>query len=175
MSDNNMSMKRLPQNFRPVINKISKIPGLGDEKDYKDMVSSYNQINNILEEEGGEYYDINNVIHQYRIQNDVLPVVMRIRKLMKHRNKTVYQMATKTEHWTQCLKRLKKIAIKDTGKYVHTKVVVEAFIKTLKPYADHWMGFWTTINTDHDGNIVDVELFDAEDLRNFLDLIHNQK
>lgn len=165
------NMKKLPQNFRPVIDKIAKIPGLGTEKNYAAIKSSYNQINKILEESGCECYDLNNVIQNYRVNNEILPIVMKIKRLMKHRNKELYQQAVKSEHWTTCLKKLKKLAISETGRYVHTKEVRDSLDKTLEPYANHWNGYWTVFNSNEVGDIVGVELFDHGDLERFLSLL----
>lgn len=167
-------MKKLPNNFKPAIDKIGVLDGWGDISTYQNANKLYNDVNRILTDSGCEFYDMNNVIHKYRAENEVLPVVKNLKKLMRSRNKELYQQAVRSAEWKLCLGKLKKLANDRLDRYVHTKEVERALVKTLTPYADHWLGFWTAFTTDEEGNISSIELFDRDDIESFLDELRQQ-
>lgn len=161
-------MKKLPHGFRPALEKIGKLDNFGKEKSAAEIFESYQNINRILKEQRCEFYDMNNVIHNYNTNSAILPIVNTLRKIMSKRNRLIFKKAARCPEWDKCLKRLKKSASRDLDRYVHTKEVENGLIRVLQNYADHWLGFWTIIDVSESGGINSVELFDTDDQKMFL-------
>lgn len=162
-----IKMKKLPHNFKPLLKELSGI-NLSGKKNYGDTIETFIKINGILDKNECEPYDMDNVIKNYRVQTDVLPIVRDLKKFTYVKNKMVFEHARRSPEWKKCLKNLKKFALTSFDGYVHTKDVEQAFVSVLKKYSKHWLGFWSIVTLEDSGKIDKINVFDIHDKDLFL-------
>jgi hypothetical protein len=160
-------MKKLPHNFKPLLKELSTI-NLSEKKNYSETIETFIKINGILDKNKCEPYDMDNVIKNYRIKTDVLPIVRDLKKFTYAKNKMVFEQARQSPEWTKCLKNLKKFALTNFDGYIHTADVEQALISVFKKYSKHWLGFWSIITLEDSGKINKINLFDIHDKDLFL-------
>lgn len=161
-------MKRLPANFKPTLEDIETVFSFNNEMGYESVISTYNRINQILQDNNCEFWDMNNVINNYKHNGKMTPLIKDLRSFARHKNREIFNRARSSPYWTKCLKRLKKYSNDNLDFYVHTRTAEEAFVDVMRYYAKNWLGFWSIIKIDSHGTITNISLFDQADRDMFL-------
>ena len=171
-------MKRLPDNFRPALDEIAKSFKYSSDMSNEEINKNYKKINQIFTSNNCESYDINNVLHNYHIDNSYSDVVSDMRKLTIHRNKGIVRKLYKTKAWVSFLGKMKGDMNELYSDYIHKTDVENGVVSIMKKYSDNWLGFWSLIDMTEGGEIKDINLIDIEDtqtLKTFLSKNHKLK
>uniref|UniRef100_A0A6C0ADE0 Uncharacterized protein n=1 Tax=viral metagenome TaxID=1070528 RepID=A0A6C0ADE0_9ZZZZ len=153
-------MKRLPNNFSSVLDKIGKIKNLGKESSYKEVNKNYNKIDKKFKESECYVPDIEKTLAKYK-QDDKRVDALRI--LKDSRNEELYKLATKSSKLTKLAKKI----VKDYSPNFESKIsetkVVSILKKLLQKRCRGWTGPWTILELNNNGTIKNIELFDSND------------
>lgn len=171
-------MKRLPDNFRPALEEIMKSFKYLSEMSNEEANKNYKKINQIFETNNCENYDINNVLHNYHIDNSYSDVVSDMRKLTIHRNKETVRKLYKSKEWPIFLGKIRDDMNGIFSDYVHKSDIENGILTVMKKYADNWLGFWSFIDLTESGEIKGINLIDIEDsetLKSVLNKTHKLK
>ena len=132
-----------------LINKIQN-----NKLNYLEYINIYNNINNEISSLNKSSFEINNFLKN---KNKNIKLFL---YFIKYKNKNIILNALKSNKWNKNIENLQQILnIKDKKK------IEKQYIKLFKEkYLFTWDGFWTSINIDNRGNIVDINTIDIDDI-----------
>ena len=171
-------MINLPQNYKKIIEEINNIINKNnleklhnDTIEFKELNLLHNKINEICKNNECNSFDINKLVHGYQKTNMTVSVLKKIAKL---RNKHIVANASKEKCWKNNIDNLKIKNQDIIGKKIKSNIVEKSFIELLKKYKYDWDGLWSIIETDKNGNIKDINVFDFDENDFITDFIKNQ-
>jgi hypothetical protein len=152
----------LSSNYKKILKEIEtlNIESVINIGKYEDIIKLYNKINKILAKYECDIYDMNRLINHYKKDNNTIKL---LKKLMKLKNKMILSKAKESSYWNKMIKKINKKCNKILMKECNMKMIEKGFIKLLDKYNDNWLGYWTIINIDKKGNIININLFDPND------------
>lgn len=158
-------MKNLPRKYREIfkiINKKCNIQSLSEDSSYAELNKTYNIINDILENNNYDAYELNNIINSDILlsSNDHLKD---LKKFIYLRNKAVLKKAADTKLWTKNIENITNYCKECYDIITNYDIVEDAFIQLEKTFIFNWMGFWSTIDVSKNGRIKDINIFDIND------------
>ena len=145
-------MKRLPDNFRPALDEIIKSFKYSSEMTAEEVNKNYKKINQVFASNNCESYDINNVLHNYHIDNSYSDVVSDMRKLTIHRNKDIVRKLYKAKAWPLFLGKIKSDMNEIYSDYIHKVDVEKGIVNVMKKYSDNSVKYYLyflTFNHDY--------------------------
>lgn len=156
-------MKRLPNNFKSVLDKVKDNFVYENNMSFSDVNKKYNTINKIFKMNECEPYDVNNMLDKYSIDGCYSNIIEDMRKLTKKRNKEILTKVYKSNKWEKFVKKIKNEFKDEYGVCVKTVDIKDGLLNILKKYKDNWLGFWSIIDISESGRINKLKLFDADD------------
>lgn len=165
------NMKRLPDKFIEVLDKINKINNYMPTMSYKDVFKCYKKIDNLLCEEKYNIPDINNVINYYKLNNEH---VKKLKNLIDRKNTELYNMCLKSKYFSKLVTSLKNEFGTYYTKEIDRQHINEILIKILKQYKNTWNGYWTIISLDSNGNIINMNMFDQNDKKKVMNFLNKK-
>lgn len=156
-------MKRLPNNFKPVLDEVKSIFVYENNMSFSDINNKYNRINKIFKKNECEPYDVNNMLDKYSIDGCYADIVKDMRKLTQKRNKEILTKVYKSSKWNKFIKDIKNDLKNEYKVYVKTVDIRDGLLHVLKKYKDNWLGFWSIIDISENGRINKFKLFDIDD------------
>ena len=162
----------LPQNYKNLLNDIKInlnkeiVKSIANKSiSYKNLLVTYNKINQLCINNNCNSYDLNRLISYYDKQNNIIDIIKCIATL---KNKYIVYYAQKSQLWKLNLIDLKNNFKKQTNKNINIDQVEKGFIKILKKYKYDWDGLWSIIDISKKGEIKNINLFDLDDLDEIL-------
>ncbi|MBA42556.1 MAG: hypothetical protein CMF62_00915 [Magnetococcales bacterium] len=138
-------MRKLPANFPILLKDIDKVLEFSEDMSYKNIMKVYKKINNILEQNNCEVYDLNKVIKEYNINNEYSDLLKKLKKFNTLKNSEIAKQAFKNKKWGDFIK---KETIQNQHLFIDKLLaedVEKNIIKVMKKYKNNWLGFWTII------------------------------
>ena len=130
---------------------ISKIDS--KQLNYNEYINIYNIINKKLDKENISIYDINNFLLKENKKNE------KIHKFIKHKNKKIIIEAYKSDLWKENINNLNQIS------KLNKKKIEQNYINLFKiKYSKNWNGYWTSININSRGRIININTIDIDDI-----------
>ena len=121
------------------------------ELNYKDYIIIYNKINNKLDKEKISIYDINKFLLKKNKKNN------NFHKFIKQKNKKIINEAYKSELWKSNINNLNELSS------LNKKNIEQNYINLYKKkYSKNWNGYWTSININSRGKIINI--IDIDDI-----------
>lgn len=158
-----MTLKKLPNNFKPLLEKINNYLKVDNDMTYGQINFAYNRINKDLEENQFQPYDLNRVLNEYEESDDVKEVVGKLRKLTKLKNKHILKDSYRSKSWVRCIKRIKHESKSVFPIKIHTKDIETGLIKIMKNYYNDWLGYWGIMKLNGKGEIKKIKLYNKDD------------
>lgn len=157
-------MKRLPDNFKPALEIVHEKFKYKDNMSYQQLNKEYKKITKIFNDYGCESYDINNVMHNYTLDSQYNETIDGMRKLTIERNKNIVHNLYKTKKWYLFINKIKSDMNEIFDDHVHSQDIVDGIFHVMKKYSNNWLGFWSIVKLNDNGNINDIEMIDIEDI-----------
>lgn len=158
-----MPLKKLPNNFKPLLEKINSYLKVENDMTYGQINFAYNRINKELEENEFQPYDLNRVLNEYEESDDVKEVVGKLRKLTKLKNKYIFKDSYRSQPWIRCVKRIKQESKTVFPNKIHTRDIEKGLVKIMKNYYDDWLGYWGIMKLNGNGEIKKIKLYNKDD------------
>ena len=138
--------------FKEILNKL-----LNKELLYKDYIKIYKDINKDIKQINKSSYNIDKLL-KYK-KNDKIKL---FRKFVKQKNISILKEALKTKYWKENIDNLK-------FQTNLTNIIIEDnYIKLFKKkYLYSWDGYWSSIELNNKGNILNINTIDIDDI-NFI-------
>lgn len=155
-------MKRLPNNFKGVLDKIKEMYTY-KKMSYDEINKKYNELNIIFKENNCEVYDIDNLLNTYIADTQYTDTVTDLKKLVRDRNLKIAKKVYKSKEWYDLLNKTKTELGNIKSLDIKIKDINNGIIEIMKKYIDNWSGFWTLIKVNNNGKINDISLFDDDD------------
>ena len=120
---------------------------------YNEYIKIYNIINKKLDKENISIYDINNFLLKENKKNK------NFHKFIKHKNKKIIIEAYKSDLWKENINNLNQIS------KLNKKKIEQNYINLFKiKYSKNWNGYWTSININSRGRIMNINTIDIDDI-----------
>ena len=130
---------------------ISKIDS--KQLNYNEYINIYNIINKKLDKENISIYDINKFLLKENKKNK------NFHKFIKHKNKKIIIEAYKSDLWKENINNLNQIS------KLNKKKIEQNYINLFKiKYSKNWNGYWTSININSRGRIININTIDIDDI-----------
>jgi len=164
----------LSAKYKKLLDETSKLISTKDKDDLKNEKMTFKRLNQLylsisalLENGECDIFDMNHLLNNYNKSNII---VDQLRSIVKQRNSIILDKAKKTEYWKNTLNKLNESLIKK----LKIKTIEDTFLELLKKYENNWMGYWTIIEIDKQGEIKDINIIDEDDLVYFIDCLNNK-
>ena len=153
--------KILSQEYKKYLIQVEKILKLYDQKkelSFKDINELYNRINDLNIQLLIVEKDIYNLFYNYEGNNET---INRLKNLVEKRNKEIIRKLLESTIYKNYIIKLQSLYNKSE------REIKDAFFKLLKKYSMSWKCCWSFLDTDEQGNIRKIELFDVNDIKLF--------
>lgn len=168
-------MKRLPDNFRNVLDKVDGILINLDYDNYDNINRSYKKINKLFIDGNCEVCDINNMLSKYEANTEYTGIVTKLKKMTTKRNKHIIKKIYRSEKWIPFLNKTKKDLYNDFNIDANTIDIKDGIVNVMKKYKNDWLGFWSLVDMYSNGEIKDIKLLDRSDYNSLAIYLNNKK
>ena len=158
----------LTSNYRNLLNDIKNILNnklitkiASNEISFIELNNLFNQINDLCYKNNCNIYDLNRLINFYDKNNVIIEI---LKKLTSLRNKNIIINSKDTKLWKENLLNIQIRLENLTNKKFQINLIESEFIKILKKYKYYWDGYWHIFDLDSKGNIININLFDIEEI-----------
>ena len=145
-----------------ILKKIKNELDFKNNISYSEINNIYNNINKILEKNNIEIYDLNNILVKINKKEEMYSTIKKLKKFVKRKNKKILKKAFRSTKWNNCIDNIYYYHEKKYNK----KIIENSFMNLLKKYKYNWLGFWSLIKTNKNGDIDEISLFDYDLVRN---------
>lgn len=165
-------MRRLPLKYKKILKKIFEENELDKKMSYKKIISLYNKIDEIFKEGDCDIYEINSIINSDKID---CPDVKKLRKFVYLKNKNILKEAANTKLWEENIKNIIDYCQNTHQLKTSFDLTESAFLELEKKFIMNWLGFWSTIGINKNGQIKNINMFDMSDYEFIINYIKNNK
>ena len=147
--------KELILSFDKYFDKIEKY-------DYKSIFKLYNKINIKLQKNNFEIFFFNDLVKTYKINNKYKKIFEKIKIFSIKKNNLILDKLIKSNKYKNFLKEL-KLRLNNENIKCKIKDINDIYLSLLNKYKEDWIGYWSNLKIDTNGNIVEINIFDIND------------
>lgn len=168
-------MKRLPLKFKKIFKIIFEddkynINKLSNKKtNYKNIMDSFNKINQLFKENDCDIYEINKIINSDKINDEN---VKKFREFVYLKNKHILEEASTTKYWDNNINKIMRYCNTTYKLKPSYDLIENAFVELEKKFIMNWGGFWSTISINDSGKIKNIDIFDMDDYNFIINYIN---